>query len=198
MTPRPYLSYSQLTLFERSAEQYRKVYLLGEAGFSNGAMDFGSAFAKTLEDEEASGDALTDLVASHMPMFGLREHQTMAKIRVGKKLIPVIAKMDTCSLNLDSIGEYKTGTGKWTQGKVDRSDQITFYSMVAWLTVGHIPSNLLLAWAQTVRSEDGSTRFTGKIETFHTKRHMGDILRMMERCKRAWGQIERMSAEATV
>ncbi len=197
MTPRPYLSYSQLMLFERSPDKYREIYLEGKTPFTNDGMDLGSRTADALENGEATGEADLDFVVSQLPRLEIAEHQIAAEIRVGRKIVPVIAKIDSSMADLSAILEFKTGSGKWTQGKVDRSDQLTFYAMVIWLITKKIPA-LRLIWAETVREDGGPPRFTGKTTDFTTVRHMGEILRMMERCRKAWVAIEELTNQVLI
>lgn len=197
MTPRPYLSYSQLSLLERSHDKYREVYLEGGESFSNRAMAFGSQVADSLERDEETGDELSDLVLAHFPKLARRDEMLYANIGKGKNQVPVVAKIDSASTDwLDDI-EYKTGSMKWTQQKADKSDQITFYCMVVWLATGKIP-RFRLVWGPT-EVIDGKVRFTGAHPViFNTERHMSEILKMMGRSKSAWAQIQAMTDKATI
>lgn len=196
MRPRPYLSYSQLQLVERSPDTYRRVYVEGKDGYSNSAMDFGSKIGNLLESNEMSGYADIDLVLSQIPRYELPEHEIFVSLNNGRYPIPLIAKLDSVKIDLSAGIEYKTGKGIWTQSKADKNDQITFYDTCIWLKTGHIPAFELI-WAETVH-EYGKVRFTGKIKRFKTARNMSDILRMMKRMKDAWALIQKITDEVLV
>lgn len=199
MTPRPYLSWSQMNLLERSPEKYREVYINGMPSFSNAAMGFGSKVGKELEDDESSGDAAHDFVLSQMPRLSIAEYEIHAVLASGRKgSVPLIAKLDSASGELDDIIEYKTGKAKWTKAKVDKADQLTFYATVAYLKTRRIPRRLRLVWAETEILPDGTVRFTGNLYTFETRRDMGDVLRMMKRMCDAWALIQKMTEAALV
>lgn len=196
MTPRPYLSYSQLTLLERSPNQYRKVYIEGDKGFTSHEMSFGSKIAELLERDEFSGNPTEDLMLSQVPKEALPEHEIYALLVAGNKTVPLIAKPDSISIDYLSVLEYKTGRGSWSQSKVDNASQLTFYATVVWILKKQIPA-LELVWIETEEGPEG-TRFTGKIRRFKTKRDMGDILRMQKRMFDAWDTIKNMTHEALV
>ena len=69
MTPRPYLSFSQMTTFERKSELYADQYLYDKTQRISRNIAKGSDLADSLKDEEASGDPLLDLVIAKMPKF---------------------------------------------------------------------------------------------------------------------------------
>lgn len=204
MRPRPYLSYSQMQLVERSPETYRKVYVEGQDSFSNSAMDFGSKIGKFLENDELSGNPTTDLVLSQIPRYDLPDLSFHVQLRNGRYPIPLIAKPDSMKADYSAILEYKTGKTSWTQGKVDKNDQLTFYATCVYLSKGFIPA-LELVWAETETEVDEVlniplkvVRFTGKIKRFKTSRNVGDCLRMMKRMKDAWELIQEITEKVLV
>jgi len=198
MTPRPYLSWSQMQLLERSPEKYREVYIEGKPSFTNAAMGFGSKVGKYLEDDDLSGDAAIDLVLSQMPRLQIPEYEIHAILPNGKQPVPLIAKLDSAQKDLSRVFEYKTGMTKWTQTKADAAGQLTFYATVIYLITKKLP-DLELIWAQTEREEGSAViTFTGEIKRFKTQRHMGEIIRMMQRMRDAQETIQKMTEEALI
>ncbi len=196
MTPRPYLSYTQLTLLERSPEKYKEIYINGGTGFTNTGMEFGSKVAEALEDGEATGDPELDFVLSAFPAYELKEEEIHADLVDHRKKIPLIAKLDSVSTDYDKVLEYKTGTTKWNQSKVDQSDQLTYYATVIYLKTNKIPK-LKLVWLETEKMEDGRIRILSQhLKEFETKRTTSDLLLMMIRMKKAWEKIQQLSQEA--
>lgn len=202
ITPRPYLSHSQKSLLKRSPKQYRKVYLEGSPSFSNKEMGFGSIIAELLDKDELSGDPATDYVLSQVPRLGLPEHEFYAMLVAGNKTVPLIAKPDSIEPDYSEFIEYKTGRNAWTQAKVDKDPQLTFYATCIWLAKRKKP-RIRLVWIETEEYEDGNGRkrvqFTGrKPKVFETTRDMGDILRMEKEMMQAWDEIKRMTEEALI
>ena len=62
LTPRKYLSWSSMDLLERDEEKWKQVYLFGEQKRINRGMAFGTQMAEGLENGEATGDPVLDLI----------------------------------------------------------------------------------------------------------------------------------------
>lgn len=196
ITPRPYLSWTQMDLFETSPDQYVRTYIGGEARRSNMGQDLGKEIANGLETGENTGDITKDLVIAKLPKFELMDNEFKAEILISKEKIPLFAKIDSAKKDLSSIIEYKTGLEKypWNQIKADKWDQITFYCVVVHAITGKIPQSELV-WAPT-RIVDGNPELTGEIKRFKTTRTTADILKFKIRMKKCWlGIIELVKSE---
>ena len=192
LTPRPYLSFSQMTLFERSPEAYAEQYLYGIKSHESKNMAYGSMLAKGLEDEEATGDPLLDLVMSRLPKFELMDKPLEADLKNGKEIIHLLAKPDTCKADYTAFKEYKTSVRKWTQKMVDESGQIDFYATAIWLKTGKIPQDIELVCAETAYDQDGKLSVTGEIWHFPTKRTMTNVIKTTKRMRAAWKGIQEL------
>jgi hypothetical protein len=184
-----YLSWSQYNLFLRSPEQYRQVYILGKPSFKNVEMEFGSKIASGLEQEDLTGDAEIDFCKVSLPEVDESEKEMTVKVGDMKLLI----KMD--GYNKDhTIYEYKTGHVAWTQKKVDKWEQLTFYAYVYWLIKGVVP-NLYLIWipTQKINGEISLTKEAPVV--FHTKRTTSDFYKMAVKTKRVWNEIGKLVKE---
>ena len=186
LTPRPYLSYSQLILWERSPEDYVEQYIYGQKR-TNQYMELGKVVAEMLETDEEQDDPGLEMVRTYMPRYPKNEFQ----IEMSFKGIPLLGKLDGFDPAGRRIGEYKTGK-KWTQRMVDESDQLTFYSILVWLAFKDWPSEIKLHWAET-KMEGTDLKFTGQIKTFNAHRGMNDALRMYPRIQSAWEGIKKVS-----
>ena len=206
-----YLSWSQYSLFNRSPEQYRQVYILGKESFKNIEMEFGSKIASGLEKDDLTGDAEIDFCKVSLPDVDEKEKEMIAKVGDMKLLI----RMDGYKKD-HIIYEYKTGhllkteEGKkpklpWTQKIVDKFEQLTFYSYVYWLNTGVIPE-INLIWIPTIKIDTGETNEWGKtiykIElskkppiVFNTKRSISDFSKLSVKLKRTWDEIGKMVKE---
>lgn len=192
LTPRPYLSFSQMTLFEMSPEKYADQYLFGKKQRISRNMAYGSLMAEGLEAEEATGDPLLDLMMARIPKFELMDKPLEADLPDGKKMIHLLAKPDTAKSDYTAFKEYKTSVRKWTQKMADDSGQITFYATTIWLKTGNIPQDIELVDVVVGYDPDGRLVPTGDLWRFPTKRTMVDIIKMTGRMKRAWHGIEEL------
>jgi hypothetical protein len=188
-----------MNLFESNLEAWKRVYLYGEQMRVNRGMAFGRKMAEGLENEEATGDPVLDLLMERLPKFEIMDKPVEAILKNGKNNIPLLAKPDTMKADMTAFKEYKTGQEPWSRKKVDESGQVTFYATVLFIRSGKIPSDIELVHVQTAKVDktapDARIRATGDINRHPTKRTMGQILNMMVRMKKAWEGIQRITAE---
>ena len=213
ITPRPYLSFSQMTTFEMSPQKYADQYLYGKKMRISRNMAYGAKLAEGLENEEANGDPLLDLMASHLPKFKRMDKAVedpkgvLTVIKRGdskafkahlpvlgekKEQIPILALPDTAKPNYSAFKEYKTSVRKWTQKMVDESGQITFYATAIWLAKGIIPKDIELVSIETAYEESGKLTVTGEMAIIPTIRTMADIIKMTRRMRNAWHGIKEL------
>jgi len=193
--PRPYLSWSQLTLFESSPERYLNLYINEKRMFINRGMALGKEIADALETGEVTGDPIKDLVISQIPKFGVMEAELNGILKLGKIEIPLYGKADTAKKNLTKFKEYKTGQTSWSQKQVDNHGQITFYCTIIRARTGKIPQDIELVYIPTKQLPDGRVELTGDIHRIKTSRTLKDILKMEVRIKKAWEGIGQMCEE---
>lgn len=182
---RKYLSWSQLSTWEKSPDEYYRKYVLGEKD-SSIYMDFGS---KVAEDFELgfSDDIGISSAMIFIPDFVKREY----KIRAKCGDIPLLAKLDGFDPKTKRIDEIKTGTAPWTQKRADEWGQLTFYAYTVYLKYKTLPGALWLHWAQTKRVGD-EIEMTGYVKSFETKRIMADLIKMHSRITTAWAGIDKL------
>lgn len=195
MTPKPYISFSQMALFEMKPKDYADRYIYGKEQYVNKNMEYGTALADAMEHGDASGDPLMDLVITKIPRFALRDKAFEAELKDGKEVIRLLAKPDTCKRDYSAFKEYKTSTRKWTQRMADESGQITFYATAIWLKTDKIPHDIELVDIVVEYDENGRLRPTGQVLTFKTQRSMVDIIKMTSRIKKAWAGIKQLCEE---
>lgn len=193
ITPNPYLSWSQLDLFEHSPEMYAQVYIHGKKRPVNKAMLYGGEFANHLESGEMTGSILTDLAISRVPKLDISEYKLEATVKIDDKTeIPVLCYIDSISNDLTRLYEYKTGKARWDQKRVDQHGQLTFYAMALREVTGKIPESIQLIWIQTDNDELGKIVPTGEVYIFNSRQTMSDILKMKVRVKSAWRGIQQL------
>ena len=183
LTPRPYLSWSQLQLFERNPELYREVYIGGREIYSTSALETGKELAMAIENGE-SDNAIIEHLRRFLPNYPKIEYEIKAKLGD----IQLLGKLDGYNTRKKIIGEIKTGK-KWTQKMVDTSGQLTFYALLIWLKYKTLPE-IYLHWCE---ANDGE--LTGEIKSFKTKRSKIDLIKFSSRIKKAWEGIKKLCQE---
>ena len=146
--------------------------------------------ADGLENDEATGDPILDLMMAKIPKFELRDKAFEVDLPNGKTPLRLLAKPDTAKADYSAFKEYKTSVRKWTQKMADESGQITFYATCMWLKTGKIPADIELVDIQVEYLEGGALQPTGDMWRFPTKRSMVDIIKMTGRMKKAWAGIQ--------
>lgn len=192
--PRPYLSYSQLKLWESKGgpDKYRDQYLFGKQGFTNRGQALGSQIANSLESGQETGDLQKDLIVAQFPKYDLMDKEIMVDLKDGKEVIPLLLKPDSCKSDHSAFYEYKTGkAGSWSQAKVDKDDQLTFYATGLYIITKKIPQ-LELIHAETEKDDIGKPVLNGSIKSFPSRRGQGQIASMIKRIKTAWKEIGEM------
>ena len=183
-TPRPYLSYSQMSLWEKNPDEYKRIYFEGGEGFYNSAMELGSKLSEALEEDIHSDISIVEHGRIFLPAYAKKEYQ----LKVETEVCPLLSKLDTFSSRPLKFREYKTGKVPWTQGKVDKSMQITFYTYVIWRKYKKLPSPIHLDWLCT----DPDKNY-GMIKSFETTRTITDLIKFHVRIKKCWQGILEMS-----
>lgn len=200
MTPRPYLSWSSLDLFERSPKTWKEIYLYGRKNPTNSGREIGRMMAQALEDDEAAGDGMLDLAIASLPKFELMDREFRAKMPTGKGThVELWCQPDTMRADMSAFKEYKTGQKRWTQNKVRKFGQVTFYATGIYLTKGRIPDDIELVQVMTEKDPDDASgrrlRATGEVFRHPTQRTVADVLDMMVRIKKAWASMGKVFDE---
>lgn len=195
ITPRPYLSWSSMDLFEKNPKKWVQIYLYNAEKFINRGQAFGKKMAEGLENGEMTGDPVLDMVMEMLPKFELMDKPITAMFGIGEGAVPLLAKPDTAKKNLSAFKEYKTGQAPWSKKDVDESGQISFYATTIYVKTGRIPQDIELVHVKTEAGVDGKIRATGEIKRHPTKRTMVDILKMMIRMKKVWTGIKKTTED---
>lgn len=187
------LTNSKRTLWKKNPEEYVRTYMYEGEKFTSKAMAFGTQMHNAIETGESTGDIEVDLLITDLPKFpdgqDLREIELHATIKVGNEETPILAKLDRLKSDFTAFKDWKTGKNAWTQAKVDKDEQITFYCMIIFIQKKIIPNDIELVWIPTEEDEFGKLKITGEFVRFHTHRKMSDILNMMVDCRKVWKQI---------
>lgn len=193
LTPRPYLSHSQMDLILKNPEGYWRKYFYGE-NKKNKFTEFGKKVAEELERYEEQSDLIAlEAAKVFLPDYPLREKKAKLTAVTGDG-IPLLGFPDALDLDKRELGENKTSKNPWTQSMADSNNQLTFYAIMLKLQYGWLPKIIRLHWFET--REDGDEMcLTGHHETFETTRNTLAVIRMHSEIKKAWELILEMSQE---
>ena len=171
-----------MSLFQRDPEEYKRIYILGEEQYTSYAMEYGSKIHKALETGKSEDESIQSLCRL-VPRYDTPEKRITAKIDD----IPLYGIIDSYNPKTNDFIEYKTGKTKWTQKRVDNHGQLTFYSMLIYITTKKIPKNIKLIWLRT----DGQD-ITGDITEFDTTRDLKEVLKFTAKVKKVAKAISEM------
>ncbi len=185
-TPKPYLSQSQIYLWENNPEEYKERYFRGKKFESTVYMDLGKEVALALEKGE-SEDEIISLLITTFPAYPLREEPLRVTLKDGKEEIHLLAILDGIDFDQEILGDYKTGK-KWTKKQAQESRQLRFYHLCYFLKTGKMLKKLFIHWAETAWIED-ELRLTGNVQTFEVTHNRLDLLKEQMAVKKAYKEI---------
>ena len=181
-------SWSQITSFDYSPEQWFKRYFMADEEFiETEEMRFGKIIGERLASDPK--------FLPEVPRLSKFEHPF--NVMFGK--IPLVGYADSfCDKTNKKLYEYKTGVKKWDQKRADEHGQIDMYLLMNYITNKIRPEEMQvkLVWLPTKRKEDGDFKVTidfvdgMKPQIFSTKRTMQDILNFGARLNRVHKEME--------
>lgn len=165
LLPHGYLSWTQMSTWEQNRERYIREYVEGGRRLDTKALRFGKSIA-TLIEENRHHAILPNLVTYENSEYA---------IKTEIEGVPILAKIDSYSEELDTFREYKTGKVAWTAKKVYAHGQLLFYA-TCLDAIGKKVEMCYLDWLPTKESSfaeeglwnevDKKLGLTGEIYTF--------------------------------
>ncbi len=190
LSPRGYLSHTQIDMFRRSPERYIRKYIRGEdMDFQNSGIEYGKKLSDALENGEYGDDELLKTVGSLLPRYSSPEHELRVTMDTNHGKVDLLGKLDSFDPKTTSFIEYKSGRVKWSQEKANKNNQLKQYATMIWLLYGKMPPDVQLIWIQT-EEVDGEVRFTGRIESYPVKVTLGDVIEYMATATKVALQID--------
>lgn len=189
-SPRPYLSWSQINLFERDPNMYVRKYIFAQEEFQSEAQRVGKRLAQALESQQKTGDDAMDNLVSLFPAYPHREVKMEATLDGVD--VPLYGVLDGYDPHLRRIGEYKSGR-LWTQEMVNESGQLKMYALLVWLNSRQLPSEIKLHWARTQYIEGKGVELTGEVQSFDAEISLEDLHAFSARVRRVWDGIKALS-----
>lgn len=180
LLPHGYISWTQMSTWEQNRERYIREYIEGGRRLDTKALRFGKSIATLIEDGTHTS-LLPNLVTYEYPEY---------EIRTTIEGVPILAKIDSYSEELDTFREYKTGKIAWTAKKVYAHGQLLFYA-TCLDAIGKKVEMCYLDWLPTREfAEEGlwnemdkKLGLTGEIYTFERYFDDREIENMKERIK---------------
>lgn len=188
-TPRKYLSWSSFDLARKNPSKWIETYLYGKR-YEYKATEFGSEFARARFEGNGSKDHDIDFAMTFLPKYPKREY--VMTVSVGSCVI--LGKFDGYDPRKGIVADDKTTkkliqNGKpgqvWTQAKVDKFEQFTWYIYIYWKKFKRMPI-FRCHWY------DWETK---QLKTFTTTRTLKDFLLLQSEINRVWSWIEQVSQE---
>lgn len=183
--PKPYLSYSALSLWKRDPVAFRAKYYDGVTQPETRYTIFGSEVHKLIEDGGMK----------HVPRYKKAEYA----IEVVMDGIPVMGYLDSFCPARKAFLDYKTGirladgSPRWNAVEVQKLDQLPFYSLLikekygtvqptsklVWLETAWVPSEETITFEGTTLTRmDQKLALTGTVEVFKRRIDEHERIRM--------------------
>ncbi len=189
------LSWSALSSFEYSPEQWHRRYILNEPVKENPEMLFGKAFAKANEDRKP---------LAPVTLYNESEYE----FKVVYNGYCTIGFLDTfCSKTKRKILDHKTGVKPWDQKRANETGQLKMYALQNFITNKVRPEECSFAieWVPTRKIERDNGDFSGHDYTidfvypitvlhFDVKITMSDILAFGARINKVVKEMEQYVA----
>lgn len=176
--PKQHLSWSALSCWLQNPARFRKEYFEAGKKLDTKYLRYGKGIAEMIENGKYK-EILPDLIVYEKPEF---------EIRTTINGIPILSYLDSYDPKNNVFREVKTGKIPWTQQKVQKHDQLTFYATALKHSIGKMPEYCDLDWLQTKeggveledfwRSNEKQVNVTGYIKSFHREFDEREIERM--------------------
>lgn len=154
--PKPYLSWSQINLWQKYPKQYAKRYFIGERVFSTPEMAFGSKFGECVEHGNLF-DTPTEMIETVSNLERMYYYEFPVVIQ--RDSYYLLGYIDALNKDLSLLHEYKTGKTAWTKDKAEKHGQLKMYSAAIRAYKGFIPDCKLI-WFETEGAGE-EIKFTG-------------------------------------
>lgn len=184
LTPRSYISWSQYSTLKQSKQSYINTYIFNE-DYSNEGQDLGARIHRAYEHDEESKDQIIEHARLLIPRYGKHNYELISTL----KGIKIKSYLDDFNGRKRILHELKTGKIKWTQAKVDRHEQIDFYSLNIYQYFGWLPKQSWLTWLPTDPDDENYLI----PQQFDATRSLVQILKMAGRVIMAWSEILKIS-----
>ncbi len=175
------LSWSAISSFEYSPEQWYDRYVLNKKEPPSKEMVFGKEIGERL--------AFEPKFLPQVPRLPIFEHRLLTSWDG----IPLVGYVDSLSRDYRDLLEYKTSKTHWTLPKVNRHCQLDMYALMIYQMYKIRPETMLMRLVSleteevmlSMKDKDGTMKLVEPVVPliFTTKRTMTDILKFGARIK---------------
>lgn len=179
LLPRGYLSSSAMDLWEKDKPEFRERYYLGKKPPQTIYTRFGSEVHDKLYTNHPD--------VAFVPRFGEREHCVQVYIEG----VPILGYIDEVSF-VDAdvyFDDTKTGLHPWTDSKVRKHEQLTFYATILQAKYGTVRHYASITWLETVTDEWGALALSKKFVKYPREIEQWEIDRQVKRIVRIANEI---------
>ena len=173
-----HLSFTKMDIFKKSEKNFIKKYILKEKVFITKEMRFG----KTISDKLERGEPIEWVAVLDTP-----EQELRADIL----WVPCLWYIDTCNEDFRYYIEYKTWKTKWTQGRVNKHDQLLMYAAMIHELHWIIPT-CSLVWIETRNDDIYWIHMTGKVESFDRSFTLEGIETFKNKLPKIWKDMNNL------
>lgn len=156
--PKKYLSWTQIEMWSKSRDSYRKRYYVPSKSLDTDEIRFGKMISERIENGTIH-ELLPELVVYDKP-----EYRILQEI----DNISLLSFIDSYDTKNNVFREYKTGKKPWTKSRVQSHDQLVFYALVLYLETGKLPEYCHLDWIHTDNKPLGTFSNAKKKEIYLT------------------------------
>lgn len=179
-------------MWEKDRPKYIRKYILEQdISFSTKYTEYGNKFGLAMETDKDTDDELINLAKEIVPKYKYREKVLEAVLETKDGWFVLMGKLDTFDDNPVMMREYKTGGPKWTDGRVNKSNQIIHYVSLIYLIYGKLPEKAHLDWLET-HIVNGEVKLTGKYQEFEIKKTLMDVLVYLSKVTKIAKEIDEL------
>ena len=187
-TPKPYLSYSQLSCLEWSEKKYIDSYIFQKEREDNEFFRVGKELHKALEERGKEYKPPIREIVEQIPTYPDREYKIEEKLND----IPLFGIFDGFDKKSLRLADYKTGLRANVKGW---TDQMLFYSLMVFLKYNKRPPQIKIFYVKTKWNDDGQLILTDRVGEYEIKIEMKDVIMFSCRITKAWERIQELVKE---
>ena len=184
ITPRKYFSYSQMSSYKYSKQQFLKSYYYGEKQDSV-FLDLGKRLGTALQFRKIKEIPEIEKIRKQIPLAKIYEHE----LKTIFKKIPLLCYLDGFFPEEFNMHEYKTGQ---KPSEITWKNQMLFYCVALYMMHKKLPNKITLYWCPTYFDENDQLRLTGEVKTYDIKITMQEVLMFAGEIIRVWEEIKEL------
>ncbi len=184
--PKPYISVSQVQLWQADPIAYQKKYFIGIPDKPSPFMDFGKQFAKDIEDYAAGIDRAYNFPDNFLQTTKIYKYvEYELKHDFGE--FEYLGYIDNMDEDRQIVVDFKTGTAPWTQARLEESLQMQLYSNIIYQQFQQLPTCFINYWQTRLKGKE--VLWTGVNEIYRHTFSFQDLAKAEAQVRMAARQI---------